>query len=352
MPSTTSPVSTTPFVRRLSTTSSSEVSVVAKIARAPRRLHVTAPRLGLVEAYAHAPLLTARHAADHAIDGRPQPPDVLHRTLLVVEQREQLERDRRDRARGELHHRFVGGGARRHPLEITQACLERRTAVARQRRLRHDEPQPLAGVERAQASGARQPARRARQHRRARALHQAVHVRRGLVLVAHSPCGRSSHRHLRSHRARLATPRGGGASIGAEIIAYRRPPAERTAAARAVISRRSVAAARRQRSQPGGVTALTSTAPTAIPRRRSPRTSRAVSSRGSAAGRVTATTRVRAGSRSSVASSRRSRATWSRSEASSPRPTTARYLRRMARSAWTHSSAASGMASSRRAWPV
>src|SRR5437763_16725253 len=34
MPSTTSPVSTTPFVRRLSTTSSSEVSVVAKIARA------------------------------------------------------------------------------------------------------------------------------------------------------------------------------------------------------------------------------------------------------------------------------------------------------------------------------
>ena len=54
------------------------------------------------------------------------------------------------------------------------------------------------------------------------------------------------------------------------------------AAVRAAISRRSTAMARRQRPQPGGVTVLTSRAPTAMRRRRSPRTSLAVSSRGSA----------------------------------------------------------------------
>src|SRR5206468_6145282 len=105
-----------------------------------------------------------------------------------------------------------------------------------------------------------------RQQRRVRAPHQAVHVRRTLVLVAH--LDRSCHRHVRSHRARPVTPRGGGASIGAEIIAYRRPAAERTAALRAAISRASAAAARRQRSQPAGGAVLTSTAPTATASRR------------------------------------------------------------------------------------
>src|SRR5437867_1033519 len=384
MPRTTSPLRTTPLVRRLSMTSSSEESVVAKIARArlphgllllllqhekartradagrrpPRALDVTAPRRDLVEAYAHAPLLAAGDAAEHAVDRRPQPADVGDGALVVVEEREQLERDGGPPARGELHHGLVGGGARGHPLEVAQAGLERRLAVARQRRVGYDEPQPVTGVQPPHPRRPGQTPGRAREHGGARALHQAVHVRRRLVLLDHvcSPCECSCHRHLRSHRARLAAPSGGGASTGAEIIAYRRPAAERTAAARAVISRRSPAAARRQRGQwraaESGATALIMTAPTAMRRRRRPRSRRAVSSRGSAAGRVTATTRVRAGSRMSAVSARRSRATSSRSDASSPRPTTVRYLRRMASSACTHSRAASGMANRRSAWPV
>ena len=108
----------------------------------------------------------------------------------------------------------------------------------------------------------------------------------------------------------------------------------------------------RQRRHVPRPAAFTMTADTGMPSRSSAVSSACVSADGSAAGRVTTTNAVRAGSVNAACSLRSRFDSCTRSAASVPAPTISRYFTRMAISACVHSRSTAGVCSRRSAWPV
>ena len=211
---------------------------------------------------------------------------VRDRPLLAGEQREELHGQRREPAGEVLDHPRVGGAAQRHPLEIAQARA--RSAAS---------PYAASG---ASAATSHRPSPAGSRRRRAGAGQTAR--ARGPARAGAQPGpgsrGRSrcpgSGSSFELPRAHPSLERGDAARRRRQgrrgNHTPRPPPRPATRRRSAATDRRSVARARRHRRQAPEVSALTITAGTAIPSRRSRASSRSVSRRGSSAARVTATT--------------------------------------------------------------
>ena len=195
---------------------------------------------------------------------------------VAREQREELHRDRGAEGGHVLDHALVGDRAGGHPVEVLQPLLDGGGAVARQRRVRGGEPQPVA-QRAASAAGRRRADPRARRTRRApprwprpRRDTQA----RGRRWLRRPPASARRRGFTAGRRDRSGATRSPSPAARARRAARERPWEQESSDAprvsrsagpgRGPASLRA-RAARRQRAQPGGVTAFTRRPATGMP---------------------------------------------------------------------------------------
>ena len=126
--------------------------------------------------------------------------------VVALEDREELHGDDRAGADAILHHRFVGHGAARQPLEVAQAALNGIFPETRRRRIRDNEPEAVPCVEQPVRAEPRGPRRSPSEIGPAQCLHGTV--RRTSPLRPLRPCQFSPVRERGSAPAGLAAGTG------------------------------------------------------------------------------------------------------------------------------------------------